>query len=203
THDRQFLKADELRADVARIDQRLVAHDRQFLAIDELRTHIARIDQRIVVQDSEYVELRGRVETVTRRQHIQTEGPAQTGQTQEPTEPLPTRKLRVEDNARLSDAEFETCRALREILSALNRHAQAAAPEGGIAWDEIARNPSYQLDSTIRDNLDLSFLLRTWFRDYPTICYEEDHFTPQPDYWVRRFLRLRNGVPAQWRFRLP
>lgn len=62
---------------------------------------------------------------------------------------------------------------------------------------------SYQLETTRRDDLELSFLLRTWFRDFPTICYEEDHFTPQPDYSVRRYLRLRAGIAERWHFRLP
>jgi hypothetical protein len=112
-------------------------------------------------------------------------------------------KVRLSKNERLKAGEFAVACALCDIAAEVLRVGQARAP-GGIFWGEVDKSGPHSLHlRKSREEIDVSILLRNCFRDFPTIIYEFDDITPVPDFWVRRYIRLCEGVPRQWHVQIP
>jgi hypothetical protein len=114
------------------------------------------------------------------------------------------RKIRLSDNAPLSDAEYDRCcRICDEIAAIVTAHGFSGVP-GGLWWDEVATYVQGRMLAT-RDRrlLDHSLMSWTMFHDFPTTVYEDDALTAAPDFWSRQYARLAGALPPRWRVRVP
>lgn len=117
-------------------------------------------------------------------------------------------KIRLADNKRLTDAEYDKVCRLCDIFAAVADAAgqeAIAPPAGGVFWNK-ARSGMGPFELYLRKDrkeIDHLFLLFNAFRDFCALAYEYDHYTPSPDYWVRRYQRLSRAMPKRWRVRLP
>ena len=66
---------------------------------------------------------------------------------------------------------------------------------------DAARLP--YLNERITINSTNMLILNNRFRDYPCIVYEYPELTPEPDYWVKRYMKLTRSMPKQWHVQLP
>jgi putative sugar O-methyltransferase len=117
------------------------------------------------------------------------------------------KKIKLADNIPLSDQEFTLTSKFCDIFAAIGNVAaeKVTPPDGGLFWS-VAKQGNGPFDLHLRkdrNEIDHSFLLNTRFRDFPGMAYELDEFTPQPDFWIRRYIRLANAVPKQWRVKIP
>jgi hypothetical protein len=124
-----------------------------------------------------------------------------------PSRPFQT-KIRLADNQPLSDTEYQLACKLCDILAAVSAAAnqeRANPPEGGVFWENAndTLGPFSLHLRKDRKEIDHSFLMNTRFRDFPTIAYEFDGYTPAPDFWVQRYKTLAPLVPAKWRAKIP
>jgi hypothetical protein len=117
------------------------------------------------------------------------------------------KKIKLADNKPLTDSEYARVEKLCDIFTAISNTAEKvmSPPEGGIFWS-LAKKGNGPFDLHLRkdrNEIDHSFLFNTRFRDFPGIAYELDQYTPKPDFWVRRYIRLRNAVPKKWQVKVP
>jgi hypothetical protein len=112
-------------------------------------------------------------------------------------------KLRIADNKRLNDEEYQLACALCDVVSEVLRVGQMELP-GGIFWGEVETTAPHSLHRRKnRQEIDCSMLLCNRFRDFPTIIYEFKRRTPKPDFWVYRYIQLCKAVPERWHVRIP
>jgi hypothetical protein len=111
-------------------------------------------------------------------------------------------KIRIADNKPLSDAEYDRCCRICDVISALENQMPPTSAPRGAAWGELESFPTIHRSKRRRD-FEIALLFPNAFRDYPSIAYEDDHWTPKPDYWVRRYLRLIAVMPEKWRLCIP
>jgi putative sugar O-methyltransferase len=117
-------------------------------------------------------------------------------------------KINLSDNALLTDNEFVLVTKLCDIFIAIDKAAvqdALAPPSGGIFWSSADKNngPFSLHMRKDRNEIDHSFLFNTRFRDFPSIAYEFDEYTPTPDFWVRRYIQLANAMPKRWQVKVP
>lgn len=116
-------------------------------------------------------------------------------------------KIRLANNSRMTDTEFELAGRICDIFTAIGEAAmdKAIPPSGGEFWHQArqGRGPYGLHVRRDRNEIDHLVLLNTRFRDFSTMAYEYDHFTPKPDFWVRRYRRLAAALPEKWRVRIP
>lgn len=116
-------------------------------------------------------------------------------------------KIRLSDNVSLTDAEFAYVSKFCDIFAAIGEVAadKVTPPDGGVFWS-MAKKGTGPFDLHLRkdrNEIDHSFLLNTRFRDFPAIAYDMDEHTPNPDFWVRRYIRLARAVPKKWHVKIP
>lgn len=128
--------------------------------------------------------------------------------TVDPVPPHDGSKIRLVDNKKLSDSEFleicKICDIFTAIADVAGDHL-VSPPNGGVFWENAKQGIGpYGLHiRKNREEIEHSFLFNTRFRDFPTIAYEHDHYTPKPDYWLRKYQRLIQGVPENWHVKIP
>src|SRR5262249_16303801 len=82
---------------------------------------------------------------------------------------LPNRKIRIADNRMLSDAEYDLCCRLCDIILAVSKSSSTETAPTGKWWPHVGENNSHrQFLGKNRHFIDHSLLLRTRFRDFPT-----------------------------------
>jgi hypothetical protein len=117
------------------------------------------------------------------------------------------KKIKLADNTPLSDKEFTLVSRFCDIFTAIGNAAEqeAAPPQSGVFWSNAKKgNGPFDLHlRKDRNEINHSFLFNTRFRDFPGMAYEMDEYTPTPDFWVRRYVRLANAMPAKWRVKIP
>ncbi len=117
-------------------------------------------------------------------------------------------KIKLVNNRRIDDSEYKLVCNICEIFTAIADVAKTEnllPPPGGIFW-ENAKKGLIPFELYLRKNrneIDHSFLFNTRFRDFPSIAYEYDEYTPMPDFWVRRYERLVNVVSQRWHVQVP
>lgn len=117
-------------------------------------------------------------------------------------------KIKLSNNKPLDDDEYNLVCKLCDIFIAIREVAGVeiiAPPVGGVFWDKAkpGMGPFDLYMRKDRKEIDHLFLLFNAFRDFCALAYEYDEYTPTPDFWIRRYMRLANAVPARWRVRQP
>lgn len=121
---------------------------------------------------------------------------------------LPTNKIKISDNVPMNDDEFDLVCRICDVLSSIEQAVGvdlAAPPSGGQFWHEAreGRGPYGLHIRKDRNEIDHSFLLNTRFRDFPSVAYDSDDFTPTPDYSIKLYLRLKQAIPKKWHVKIP
>lgn len=121
---------------------------------------------------------------------------------------LPSKKVLLKDNRPLTEFEFKKVSDICDIFKAISDAAGLdiiMPPVGGVFWDKAKplMSPFDLFNRKNRCEINHMLLLFNAFRDFCALAYEYDHYTPKPDYWVRRYKRLSSVVPREWRAALP
>lgn len=117
-------------------------------------------------------------------------------------------RITLKKNKILNKSEYSLACRISDIFTAISESAGdvvISPPKGGVFWSE-AKKGLQPFDLYLRKNkseIEHSFLMNARFRDFPTIAYEHPQYTPTPDFWVRRYVRLVNAMPKKWRIRVP
>jgi hypothetical protein len=110
------------------------------------------------------------------------------------------RKFVVENNVPLTDAEYARASGLCDAIGAL---CVREASTGALWWDQAKNEEAFhRVLCKDRHAIDHSILLRSRFRDFPTIALDFDR-GPIPDYYARRYRRIAETLPKRWCVRIP
>jgi hypothetical protein len=118
------------------------------------------------------------------------------------------KRIKLADNKVLTQAQYDLVCRISDIFLAISQAANdelISPPQGGVFWEQ-AKQGLQSFDLYLRKDkkeIEHSFLLNNRFRDFPTIAYEYEEFTPKKDYWVRRYQRLAEALPKKWRVKIP
>lgn len=118
------------------------------------------------------------------------------------------KRIKLADNKQMTSSQYDLVCRICDVFSAISAVAGnelISPPEGGVFWTH-AKKGLQPFDLYLRKNkneIEHSFLMNTRFRDYPSIAYEFDEYTPKPDYWIRRYERLAQAMPKKWRVKIP
>lgn len=121
---------------------------------------------------------------------------------------LPLSKLKLKDNLPLNDQEFNLVCKICDIFASIAREAGnevISPPLGGVFWQNAkpGMGPFELYARKNRQEINHLFLLYNAFRDFCALAYEFDKYTPKPDFWVRRYIRLTQALPSKWHAYLP
>ncbi len=113
-------------------------------------------------------------------------------------------KIKLADNQPLTDAEYALCCRICDTIAGIADAYGYHAPVGGTVWQNIEDS----FYAKVLRGKDRAALNRTtfdapWFRDYPPEAYEHDDVTPEPDGFVRRYVRLTKMMPVRFRVHVP
>src|SRR6267143_6576310 len=111
-------------------------------------------------------------------------------------------KIRMADSLPLTGAEYDLCCRLCDVITALEVQMPSEAAPRGVGWGDMSDFPTIHRRKR-RSDFNVSFLMPNGFRDFPTIAYDDDRYTPKPDFWVRRYQRLRAALPEEWHVKIP
>lgn len=122
--------------------------------------------------------------------------------------PLPSSKIKLADNKRLTDSEFDRINKICDIFTAISDtagHEIIAPPAGGVFWEKAhhGMGPFNLYLRKNRNEIEHLFLLFNAFRDFCALAYEYEEYTPAPDFWIRRYMRLAQAMPYHWRVHMP
>jgi hypothetical protein len=121
---------------------------------------------------------------------------------------LPSMKIKLADNKPLTNDEFQRVSDICNVFAAISEAAGEeiiSPPNGGVFWDK-AKKGMGPFELYLRKNkreIEHLYLLYNAFRDFCALAYEHDEYTPAPDFWVRKYMRLARAMPKHWRVRIP
>jgi hypothetical protein len=111
-------------------------------------------------------------------------------------------RISLADNIPLTQQEYKTCQSICTIITQLA--GNVSVPNGGIFWDDADKYGPFTIcHRADYHELNVMLLLNTRFRDYPSLVYAYEELTPEPDYWVKRYIHLNHTMPERWKVKIP